>query len=73
MLRWIKTLLVVCLLGSALTGCAGNRLTPFTAIEGKDVVPMQAGVAYTPDRDGCFYSLKAEAEIMEIKREALNK
>jgi len=43
------------------------------AIEGKDIVPMQAGVAYTPDRDGCFYSLKAEAEIMEIKREAVNR
>ncbi len=66
-------LLAVCLLGSVLTGCAGKRLTTVAAIEGKDIVPMQAGVAYTPDRDGCFYSLKAEAEIMEIKREAVNR
>lgn len=63
-------LLAACLLGGVLTGCAGNRLTA-ALIDGKDVVPLKAGQTFTPDRDGCFYSLIAEAEIMAVKREAL--
>ena len=58
-------LLAVCLLGSGLTGCARNRLL-LKAIDGKDIVPLKAGQTFIPDRDGCFYSLQAEDEIMDI-------
>lgn len=58
-------LLAVCLLGSGLIGCARNRF-PLNVIDGKDIVPLKAGQTFTPDRDGCFYSLQAEDEIMNI-------
>lgn len=64
-------LLAVFLLGIVSIGC--SRITKVVVIDKQDIVAMPKGVAYTPDRDGCFYSNSAESEVMEAKRFRLNK
>lgn len=64
-------LLAGCLLGIVQIGC--SRATKVIVIDKQDIVIMSKGVSYTPDRDGCFYSLQAESEVMEAKRFKLNK
>ena len=69
--RKIMTLLVALTLGIGLAGCSPT--TKVIVIDQLDVVPLKKGAEFTPDRDGCFYSLAAEQSVMEAKRHRLNK
>jgi len=67
----ITIILLLCLLGIELTGC-GSAIKVYL-IDKQDVVDMPKGVAYTPDRDGRFYSIMAEQEVMQAKVEKIKR
>ena len=69
--RRIMTLLAVLMLGIGSVGC--SPITRVVVIDQLDIVPLKQGTSFTPDRDGCFYSLAAEQSVMEAKRHRLNK
>jgi len=49
-----------------LTSCAGSRTT-IHPIEREDIMPMPKGTAYTPDRDGYFFSDEYIKDVMDAK------
>ena len=65
--RISMTILLLSVVGIGLIGC--NPVTKLYLIDKQDVVDMPKGVSYTPDRDGRFYSLEAEQEVMQVKVE----
>ena len=70
--RTTTIILMWLMLGIGLTGCASN-LTSIYLIDKQDIVDMSKGVSYTPDRDGRFYSLKAESQVMQVKVEKVKR
>jgi len=69
--RIITIILLLFLGGIGLTGC--NTATRIHLIDKQDIVDMPKGIAYTPDRDGRFYSIMAEKEVMQVKVEKKTK
>jgi hypothetical protein len=57
------------LLLTGLTGCSTVRLYP---IAKQDIVIMQKGVSYTPDRDGFFLSQFYLSEVVKAKVDKVN-
>jgi hypothetical protein len=56
----LTSVILVCLISLLLVGCASVILRP---IAKTDLVPMAAGQAYTPEKDGWFLS---DAYVKEI-------
>ena len=66
MVKNLLMTMILLVLPLGLTSCGVNKVV-IHPIEKQDIMVMPAGEAYTPDRDGYFFSKTYVKEVMDAK------
>ena len=61
-------IIIIIILLIIISGCAGNRII-LHPIQNTDIVRMEKGKSYTPEKDGYFLSDEYVKEVAQIKVE----